>query len=71
MSKNLQVILLQTVHARASASAGGTSVPVRVLFDSGSQLSYVTERLQRQLSLKPTRIEKLHMNTFGRDGFKT
>ena len=65
------MILLQTAHAMASATAGGTSVPVRVLFDNGSQLSYVTERLQRQLNLKPTRIEKLHLNTFGRDGYKT
>ena len=71
VSKNRQVILLQTAHARASASAGGASVPVRVLFDNGSQLSYVTERLQRQLNLKPTRIEKLHLNTFGCDGYKT
>ena len=39
VSKNRQVILLQTAHAMASATAGGTSVPVRVLFDNGSQLS--------------------------------
>ena len=71
VSKNRQVILLQTAHARASASAGGPSVPVRVLFDNRSQLSYVTERLQQQLNLKPTRIKKLHLKTFGRDGYKT
>lgn len=71
VSKNRQAILLQTAHARASASAGGPVVPVRILFDNGSQLSYVTERLQQQLSLKPTRIEKLHLNTFGHDGYKT
>lgn len=49
----------------------GSSVPVRVLFDSGSQLSYVTERLQDRLRLKPIRIEKLHLNTFGTRGYKT
>ena len=68
MSKNRPAILLQTAHA---ASTSGPSVPVRILFDNGSQLSYVTERLQRQLNLKSTRVEKLHLNTFGHDGYKT
>ena len=64
------MILLQTAHARASATAGGSSVSVYVLLDNGSQLSYVTERLQRQLNLKSTRIEKLHLSTVGCDGYK-
>ena len=71
VSKNRPAILLQTAHARASASTSGPSVPVRILFDNGSELSYITERLQRQLNLKSTRVEKLHLNTFGHDGYKT
>ena len=39
VSKNNQTVLLQTAHAVALASPNGPSVPVRVLFDSGSQLS--------------------------------
>ena len=46
-------------------------MPVRILFNGGSQLSYVTNRLQHQLHLKPTRIEKLHLNTFDHSGYKT
>ena len=52
VSKNHQMALLQTAHATALASLSGPSDPVRVLFDSGSQLSYVTDRLQQQLDLK-------------------
>jgi len=44
--------------------------PVYVLFDSGSQLSYISEKLQCQLKIKPTRIEKLHLNTFGTAGLQ-
>ena len=66
--KNQQTVLLQTAHALASANPGGSTVCVRILFDSGSQLSYVTERLRAQLGLRQTRIEKLHLNTFGNDG---
>lgn len=71
MSKKHQTVLLQTAHATAFASPNGPSVPVRVLFDNGSQLSYVTETLQRRLNLKPMKIETLHLNTFGHNSFKT
>ena len=63
VSKKHQTILLQTAHAMmVCATPDGPSVPVRVLFDNGSQLSYVTVTLQRQLGLKPV-IEKLHLKT--------
>ena len=71
VSKKHQTILLQTAHAMVRATLDGPSVPVRVLFDNGSQLSYVTETLQRQLGLKPVKIEKLHLNTFGHNSYKT
>ena len=63
--------MLQTAKAMAFSDVDGFSVSVRVLFDSGSQLSYITERLQNQLQLKPVKIEKLHLNTFGTCGYKT
>ena len=70
VSKKHQTVLLQTAHAVALATPNGPSVPVRVLFNSGSQLSCVTERVQRQLNLKPTKIEKLHLNTFRHNSYK-
>ena len=70
-TKNQQVILLQTAKAIASGDINASTVPVRVLFDTGSQLSYITERLQDQLHLKPVKIEKLHLNTFGTHSYKT
>ena len=42
VSKKHQTILLQTAHAIAHAGPDGPSIPVRVLFDNGSQLSYAT-----------------------------
>ena len=69
--KKRQTVLLQTAQAMASSDVDGSSIPVRVLFDSGSQLSYITERLQDQLRLKPLRFEKLHLNTFGTQSYKT
>ena len=66
-----KTVLLQTAHAIALATPSDPSSPVHILFDSGSQLSYITERLRQQLNLKPTRIEKLCLNTFGHQGYKT
>ena len=62
-----QVVLLQT--ARAIAISGHSAIPVRVLLDNGSQLSYVTTSLQSRLRLAPIHQEKLHLNTFGSDTF--
>ena len=39
VSKKHQTILLQTAHAMVRATPDGPSVPVRLLFDNGSQLS--------------------------------
>ena len=56
-------VLLQT--ARAVATNGSRSKPVRILFDTGSQRSYVTNDLAKQLKLTPLKRETLHLNTFG------
>lgn len=71
--KNQPTVLLQTARATAfsNADGSGVGVSVRVLFDSGSQLSYVTERLQARLKLPPIKIERLHLNTFGSRHYKT
>ena len=63
------VVLLQT--AQAIAIGETKRKPVRILFDSGSQLSYATKALQDCLGLKPIRREKLRINTFGTSSFHT
>ena len=63
-------MLLQTAWAVASDDTGKRSVNVRILFDTGSQWSYVADALVRRLNLKPLRKEKLQLNTFGEPGFR-
>ena len=69
--KDRRTILLQTARVMAFSEESKQPVPVRVLFDSGSQMSYVTENLQRKLNLKPVKVERLHLNTFGTTNYKT
>ena len=69
--KGKSAILLQTAQAIATNNASHTSKSVRVLFDNGSQRSYITERLQSQLNLRPIQNEKLLLNTFGGNKFKS
>ena len=61
-------ILLQT--AIASVSRIHQQHPVvkmRILFDSGSQRSYISERAKRKLGLLSKRKEKLLIKTFGQE----
>ena len=62
---NKRTIFLQT--ATTTACANGTEIPVRILMDSGSQRTYVTDALKNKLSLNPERSEVLNLNTFGND----
>lgn len=43
---------------------------MRILFDNGSQRSYVTSSLKSKLNLKPIKSETLHLNTFGGNTFR-
>jgi hypothetical protein len=43
------------------------STTVRVLFDTGSQRTYITNSLKSRLGLKPVEKESLRLNTFGDD----
>ena len=61
-------VLFQT--ARAVATGNGKSAPVRVLFDPGSQRSYVSNVVLQRLDIKPVKKEVLHLNTFGENHFK-
>ena len=66
-----RTVLLQTARAIATNNDTNSTTQVRILFDSGSQRSYVTERVCAKLRLKPIHTEKLQVNTFGGEHFKT
>ena len=49
----------------SSVNQPHTGLAVRILFDSGSQWSYITKRARNKLSLSTMRTEKLLIKTFG------
>jgi hypothetical protein len=61
-------VLLQT--ARAIATSNGKSAPVRMLFDAGSQRSYVSNTVLQRLDVKPVKREVLYVNTLGENRYK-
>ena len=63
-------VLLQTASTIAINEEGNRSTKVRVLFDSGSQRSYVTESLRSRLQLRSLQSEKINLNTFGESKFR-
>ena len=67
--RNKRMVLLQTARTFAHAS-DGEAVPVRVLFDNGSQRSYLTNSLKTRLGLKPLKKEIVNLNVFGSDSFR-
>ena len=62
-----RVVVLQT--ARSVAIGEANQLGIRILLDSGSQLSYITKTLQEELGLKPIKRERLRLNTFGSSSF--
>ena len=52
------------------AIGNSVQIPIRILLDSGSQLSYITNTLQERLQVKSTRKERLNINTFGNSSFR-
>ena len=63
-------VLLQTATVLAFNPESSRKEKVRVLFDSGSQRSYVTSSLKSKLRLSTSRKETLHLNTFGDEQFR-
>ena len=63
--KGGKTVLLQTAQAIALNPENGRSQLVRILFDNGSQRSYVTDELRHRLRLKPEHHERIQLNTFG------
>ena len=63
-------VMLQTATAIVSSKDGTRSTKVKILFDSGSQRSYIGDKLKSRLNLQPKRTERLHLNTFGERNFR-
>lgn len=63
-------ILLQTARTYAFKDDQDAKVPIRILFDSGSQLSYVSENLREKLDLRPIGNEVININTFGTEKYR-
>ena len=58
-------ILLQTARVDVSDVHNNEQVYTRLLFDSGSQRSYISEKVRSRLKLKTVRSEKVIIRTFG------
>ena len=70
-TRNKGTILLQTAQAMAVNPVTGQFQKIRLLFDNGSQRSYVTEDLCNRLKLSAEQNERLQLNTFGDQNHRT
>ena len=59
VDSNTSVLLQTAVGEVSSVNQPHTGLNMRILFDSGSQRSYITERARNKLSLSAMRTEKL------------
>ena len=62
---NRNNILLQTATGQVSSVGKNNYRKARLLFDSGSQRTYITDKLRRSLKLPKIRTENLMIQTFG------
>ena len=66
-----EFVLMQTAKTEIRNPDSTRSQTVRLLFDSGSQRTYITEHLAEQLDLKRNGQEQIKLATFGTDTPKT
>ena len=64
-SRSKGTILLQTAQVMAVNPVTGKHQKIRILFDNGSQRSYITESLCSSLNLQAENNKQLQLNTFG------
>eukprot|EP00795_Rhopilema_esculentum_P009664 gene9664-biopygen11063 len=62
-------VMLQTATAIAYGEDRSKKVTVSILFDNGSQKSFISEELKRKLELKSENTEILNLNTFGSERY--
>ncbi|XP_052787362.1 uncharacterized protein LOC128222417 [Mya arenaria] len=60
-----EVVLMQTARTEAKCPTSENSRQIRLLLDSGSQRTYVTERLAEQLDLVRGEMQEIKLVTFG------
>eukprot|EP00112_Aurelia_sp_Birch-Aquarium-sp1_P024221 Seg755.3 transcript_id=Seg755.3/GoldUCD/mRNA.D3Y31 product="hypothetical protein" protein_id=Seg755.3/GoldUCD/D3Y31 len=58
-------VLLQTAQGYVYGEDKSKKIPVNILFDGGSQRSYMTGEVQRKLKLNAEGTETINLNTFG------
>ena len=63
-------VLLQTATATVSNPNSLKSLQARVIFDSGSQRSYISSRVRNALELPSLHLENLVIKTFGSDSHR-
>ena len=68
--RNKGKVLLQTAKATAFNEDNLKSSLLRILFDSGSQRSYITSNLKSRLNLNPIKADTLYLNIFGGSTFQ-
>ena len=68
-TKEQASVLLQTATAYAYGEDREKKIKVNILFDGGSQKSYITEDLKKRLALKAEKKEKINLNTFGSEKY--
>ncbi|XP_071150567.1 uncharacterized protein [Mytilus edulis] len=65
------IVLMQTAQTTVSNTEVNETEVVRLLMDSGSQRTYITENLAKRLNLKKKATEEITLVTFGADKPKT
>jgi len=60
-------VLIQTPTTTALNTSGDHSIPVRMILDSGSQRTYITQKLAKNLKLKLSKPESVTVVTFVSD----
>ena len=63
-------VLLQTATLSAVNESNRKTAPVRVLFDSGSQRTWIRNEIKEKLGLKPIKRQIVNLNTFGNESYK-
>ena len=66
-----EMVLMQTAKANIKNPIKGTQENGRILFDSGSQRTYITESLARKLNLMLGEMIEITLFTFGSENPKT
>ena len=68
-SSNKNTVLLQTALATATNTSGNLHSETLLLFDSGSQRTYISTELREKLKLPAVRQKTILIKTFGQSAF--